>query len=122
MPGGPWCRSPRCSSGTGWRPCGSQGMWSNPFLTRAEEEQLRGAAGVAGAGGRQSSRPRVTGTLWSPQRRVAWVDGRPRVEGEQVGNARIVRIERDQVVMRRGGRELRIPVSSGPRPLGQEER
>jgi|GEM_PF-4469666 len=94
----------------------------NPFLTRAEEEQLRGAAGVAGAGGRQSSRPRVTGTLWSPQRRVAWVDGRPRVEGEQVGNARIVRIERDQVVMRRGGRELRIPVSSGPRPLGQEER
>jgi len=94
----------------------------NPFLTRAEEEHLRGGPGAAAVGGSGASRPWVTGTLWSRQRRVAWVNGRPRVEGEQVGDARIVRIERDQVVMRREGKELRIPVSSGPRPMGQEDR
>jgi len=78
----------------------------SPFLTEAEafehEPQDVLAAGESGPA------LQLSGTLWSAGRRVAWINGRPRSEGDWVGQNQLVRIESRRVVLMRDGR--RIPL------------
>jgi general secretion pathway protein B len=50
--------------------------------------------------------------LWNedPARRFVILDGRRLVEGDRIGEASIVRIERDGVLLQWQGRGIRIPV------------
>lgn len=76
------------------------GRGRNPFLTRAE-------AGLTGDSSVPTV-PRLAGVLWSPIRRVAWIDGTPRVEDDWVGDHRIERIQRDSVWLRRGEHSIQL--------------
>jgi hypothetical protein len=60
--------------------------------------------------------PRLAGTLVGSDRRVAWMDGRPRTEGESYGEFVVSRIERDRVVLARNGRLHTLEVATGPGP------
>ena len=84
------------------------GRGRSPFLTAAEARLLQGSASfVSPAGG-----PRLSGTLWSRGRRIAWIDGRAHVEGDFVGEHRIDRIEPARVLLRRGDETLPLTVSN----------
>ncbi len=84
----------------------------NPFLTREEADRLSGRLAVL-AGSALASRPTLNGTLWSPRRRVAWLDGRPRSEGDEFSGYTIERIEREAVVLRAGDEKVRLQVGRG---------
>lgn len=66
-----------------------------------------GAGPPAGSAETAPSRPRfvLTAVLIAPARRVAVVNGAPRLEGETVDGATIVAIERGAVRLREGGVE-----------------
>ncbi len=91
----------------------------SPFLTREEAMALGGPVSTA--------LPRVAGTLWSPDRREAWIGGHPHSEGDWVGDHWIEAIEPSVVVLRQGERRLRIRADSAtrsetadPRETGEE--
>jgi hypothetical protein len=75
----------------------------SPFLTRAEADSL--AVADPGASGPVLT---LAGTLFGPERRVAWLDGAPLVEGDFVGGREVLRIEPRSVVLDDGGAELRV--------------
>jgi hypothetical protein len=77
-------------------------MPRSPFLTRAEAEELGEFNAFA--------LPALTATLWSPLRRVAWMNGRPLSEGDLVAGHALERIEPRQVVLRRGDVVVRVPI------------
>jgi len=88
----------------------------SPFMTRLEAMSLGEAL--------ERSLPRLSGTLIGATRKIAWLDGIPRIEGEEIGRHRIAAISRDRVVLRRGRDEwqLRIdPVHDDLDPKGFEE-
>jgi hypothetical protein len=60
--------------------------------------------------------PRLAGTLVGRDRRVAWMDGRPRTEGERYGEFVVSRIERDRVVLARNGRLHTLELATRPGP------
>ena len=93
---------------TAWldRPPGSG---RSPFLTRAEAEQL-GQSQALGL-------PRLSATLWSDERRVAWIDGRPHSEGDFVRDHQVERIEPKAVVLRRGDTQVHLEMGSAAEPL-----
>lgn len=78
----------------------------NPFLTAAEAEAL-------GGGPIHHALPQVVGTLWSPDRRVAWIDGLPHSEGDWIGEHRVESIGPGGVVLRQG--EARLHLRASPR-------
>jgi hypothetical protein len=59
--------------------------------------------------------PPLTGVLWSPARRIAFLAGRARTEGESVGEYRLERIEPDRVVLRGRAQVLHVEVRDGGR-------
>lgn len=79
----------------------------SPFLTRAEADALGGPV--------STTLPRIAGTLWSQNRRVAWIGGQPHSEGDWVGDHWIERIEPAVVVLRQDERRLRLHTDSAPR-------
>jgi hypothetical protein len=95
------------------------GPGRSPFLTRAEAD----AAGVVGSPARsvweESLHARETndeswkveGTMWGPNRRIAWIEGAPRSEGDWLGDSQIARIEVDAVILRRGTEERVVRVA-----------
>jgi len=84
----------------------------SPFLTRAEADSL--AVADPGASGPVLT---LAGTLFSAERRVAWLDGAPAVEGDLVAGRELLRIEQRSVVLEDGGAELRIFVQTPPEPI-----
>ena len=65
------------------------------------------------AGSRKALPPlKLSMHLWNPDpaRRFVILDGRRLGEGDRVGDASIVRIERDGVVLEWHGRGIRVPV------------
>jgi len=84
----------------------------SPFLTRAEADSL--AVADPGASGPVLT---LAGTLFSAQRRVAWLDGAPAVEGDFVAGRELLRIEQRSVVLADGGAELRIFVQPSAEPI-----
>jgi len=85
----------------------------SPFLTRAEADSL--AVADPGASGPVLT---LVGTLFGAERRVAWLDGAPRVEGDFVAGREVLRIEPRSVVLDAGGAELRVFVRAPPEPVG----
>ena len=83
----------------------------SPFLTRDEARRLGES--------RSPLLPRLTGTLWSPGRRVAWLDGSPWSEGDWVGLHRIARIDRDRVLLERGDAEIALALEPGMATEGE---
>ena len=85
-------------------------------VARAEEippvrDPMRPFGSVAAAGAAvAASTPRfaLTAVLIAPTRRVAILNGKPRVHGDVVDGAEIVAIERDAVRLREQGAELVI--------------
>jgi hypothetical protein len=62
--------------------------------------------------------PSVTSILFGPERRFAILDGSIVGEGDAVGNRRVVRIEREAVVLRdTAGGQVRVPVRRGKQQL-----
>ena len=55
---------------------------------------------------------RLSMHLWNedPGRRFVIIDGQRLVEGDRVGEAAVVRIERDGVLLEWNGRGIRVPV------------
>jgi MSHA biogenesis protein MshK len=51
---------------------------------------------------------KLNSILWSESRRVAIVNGKAVLEGEQVADAVVVRIERDKVALRRNGKHIEL--------------
>lgn len=100
------------------------GPGRSPFLSgiealsvRADERAGRNAGPDARLG---SSEPwRVEGTMWSSNRRIAWIDGSPRSEGDWLRGYRIERIDVDAVVLRRGTDEWIVPVAQ-TQPVEEE--
>lgn len=84
------------------------GAGRNPFLTRAEEEQLGGSEALA--------LPHLSATLWSARRRVAWIDGSPRSEGDFVREHQVESIEPKSAVLKRGDVRVRVEMESPPGP------
>ncbi|HEU4428832.1 MAG TPA: hypothetical protein VFT98_08760 [Myxococcota bacterium] len=85
----------------------------SPFLTRAEADSL--AVADPGASGPVLT---LVGTLFGAERRVAWLDGAPLVEGDFVDGREVLRIETRSVVLDDGGAELRVFVQEPPEPAG----
>jgi hypothetical protein len=91
------------------------GAARNPFLTRAEEDQLGES--------RARTLPHLSATLWSAGRRVAWIDGAPRSEGDFVREHEVESIEPRGAVLRDG--DTRVHLEMGPLsvpPLQREAR
>ncbi len=84
------------------------GPGRSPFLTRAEAERL-GESSALGL-------PQLSATLWSPERRVAWIDGSPRSERDLVGEHVVESIEPKAVVLRRGDARLRLEMAWAEHP------
>lgn len=80
----------------------------NPFLTLAEWNALAASA-EAGA----ADLPRLAGTLTSPERRSAWIDGRIAREGDRVRGRELLRIERRAVWLDDDPAPLRIDLLPG---------
>jgi len=95
---------------------GQSGEPRNPFLTAEEGRLLDGAGNEIAMG-----MPRVTGTLWSQGRRVAWIDGRPQSEGDWVNEYKILRIEPSRVALTRGEGESPMILSVARAPIAIEE-
>ena len=86
----------------------------SPFLTRAEAMDLAGHPFYPPAGtGDPRAQPNLAGTLWSPDRRVAWIDGVPRSEGDEITGYRLERIEAGSVLLVRAGEEVRLLPGAG---------
>ncbi len=71
------------------------------------------ALGELEAGAREALPPlRMSMHLWNelPAQRFAIIDGRRVAEGDTIGEARVVRIERDGVLLEWQGRGIRLPV------------
>jgi hypothetical protein len=83
----------------------------NPFFSASEELGLGGSRPAVSQG-----LPHLSGTLWSPARRVAWLDGRPRSEGDWVGDYRLAVIEASHVVLERSGSRVPLYVDPGVLP------
>jgi len=78
----------------------------NPFLTAAEAFDEHDLAPV----GDDDPVLRLTATLWSPDRRVAWINGRPHSEGDWIAGSQILRIESRTVVLNRGCRQFPLTI------------
>jgi hypothetical protein len=61
-------------------------------------------------------RPRLSAVLISSERRLAVIDGKFYREGEEVGDARLMRIEADAVHLRRGTEDFEVRLRAGDRP------
>lgn len=85
------------------------GAGRNPFLTRAEEEQLGGSEALA--------LPHLSATLWSAGRRVAWIDGSPCSEGDLVREHQVESIEPKSAVLRHGDTRVRVEMRPPSEPL-----
>ncbi len=72
----------------------------SPVLPQTEADALGGEV--------MTARPRLSGTLWSPDRRVAWIGGHPHSEGDWVGEHWVERIEPSGVVLRQGENRLHL--------------
>ena len=70
------------------------------------------AAVAAPATGASAPHWRISSILYSHQRRVAVVNGRLASEGDVVDGARVVAIDADAVVLRRGERRFSVPLQS----------
>lgn len=75
----------------------------SPFLTQVESDALGGPVATA--------LPRLAGTLWSRDRRVAWIGGHPHSEGDWVGDHWVERIEPFGVVLRQGESRVQLRAS-----------
>lgn len=71
----------------------------SPFLTRDEAERLVARAAPQAEPREVAARPVLNGTLWSAGRRIAWIDGIPRAEGDDLGGRTVVRIEPGRVLL-----------------------
>lgn len=80
----------------------------NPFVTQAEADRLA----IGGSDGGGGVLPTVRGTLWSPERRVAWIGPDAVVEGDVYQGVRVEKIEPDGIWVRSGERSLHIPVTA----------
>jgi hypothetical protein len=89
------------------------GPGRSPFLTRAEAERLGESPALA--------LPQLSATLWSADRRVAWIDGSPRSEGDLVGDHEVESIEPKAVVLRRGDTRVRVEMAWVEEPLPPRE-
>lgn len=89
------------------------GPGRSPFLTRAEAERL-GESSTLGL-------PQLSATLWSAARRVAWINGLPRSEGDLVGEHVVERIEPKAVVLRRGADLVRLEMAWAEEPLSPRD-
>ncbi len=85
------------------------GTGRSPFLTRAEAEQLGESPTL--------ELPQLSATLWSADRRVAWIDGSPRSEGDRVGEHVVEIIEPKAVVLRSSDTRLRLEMAWAEDPL-----
>lgn len=56
--------------------------------------------------------PRLTSILVGPDRRLAMINNRIMVEGERVGGVVLEKIDADAVVVRTGGRRMRLSLVS----------
>ena len=92
----------------------------NPFLTRAEADRLA-SPGDAASGGAERF-PVLGGTLWSPDRRVAWIGGAPRIEGDALGGMVLERIEPGRVTVRLHDERLALEVVAPPAASVSEPR
>lgn len=80
----------------------------SPFLLGREREQgvMRRALGL----------PRLSGTFVGSQRRVAWIEGEPRLAGESFGEFTISRVEPGSVVVIRDGTRYTLEVERSEAP------
>ena len=79
----------------------------NPFLTQMETDQLA----LGGAPGASTTLPVLRGTLWSEDRRVAWIGADAVLEGDVIRGLRIEKIEKDGIWVRTAEQTYRIPVT-----------
>lgn len=71
----------------------------------------------AGAAARVSTLPSVRYLLYSGQRRVVMLDDQLLVEGQRVGNLRVLRITPNSVLIELDGRRITLPVVANHRTL-----
>ncbi|MCG8588411.1 MAG: hypothetical protein MJE66_03900 [Proteobacteria bacterium] len=91
----------------------------NPFGFSAEGLD---ATTLTGASAAPTRGPLVLeGTLWSRGRRVAWIDGHPRAEGDEFAGYQVVRIRPEAVWLLRHDEELRLNVGQPLRDGTPEE-
>ncbi len=81
------------------------GRERSPFLTAAEAREFGGLQPMTDDG----LALELSGTLWSTGRRVAWINGHPRSEGDWIGETQLQRIDSHSVVLVRDG--TRIPLN-----------
>ncbi len=91
----------------------------SPFLTLLEAESLRprSADRTHAVGGGRA--PRLDGILWSPHHRVAWIDGRPRSEGDVVRGQRVEHIAPRAVTLRAGESQMHLLLRTAPARVGR---
>jgi hypothetical protein len=101
-----------------------RGLQAEEAPTRDPMRPFGADAAVAGTDVATGPRFTLTGVLIAPTRRVAMINGRPYMQGENVDGAEIVAIERNAVRLREQGNELVIslgrPAQGRPPPVQGE--
>lgn len=95
----------------------------NPFLTRNEADRVAGISqpGIADSE-REGGLPVLRGTLWSEGRRVAWIGGSARAEGERIDGMLLERIEQGRVTLLRGHERFLVGVTpAAAAPVATQE-
>jgi hypothetical protein len=107
-----------------WRQRSATAGSRDPFFT-AEEEQALLAPKVGGGPAKKEAPPAplpaytVKAILISDAAKVAALDGRLVVEGEAIGEERVVEIRPDGVVLERGGQRRRLSLPGGSIPIAE---
>jgi hypothetical protein len=76
----------------------------SPFLIQEEEKREVLLTGPV--------LPKLGGTLIGDKRRVAWVDGRPRREGDRHGDFLVANVDKGRVVLVRDGERYTLELSA----------
>lgn len=98
-----------------FQPKAAPSPWMDPTLpavVSATEAPLDDGEGEDENQGNDLMTMKLSSILLSKGRRVALLDGRPIMEGDEVKEAKVTRIDADRVVMTRNGREVELLLAS----------
>jgi hypothetical protein len=86
-------------------------------LTQERSPFLAGDSTRAAPGFMRGGLPHLAGTLIGDGRRVAWMNGQPRREGEQIGPFVVTEIDQGRVTLLRDGRPYMLELETDVAPL-----
>jgi hypothetical protein len=86
-------------------------------LTHERSPFLAGGSTTASPESMRGGLPQLAGTLIGDGRRVAWMNGQPRREGEQVGPFVVTEIDQGRVTLLRDGRPYTLELETDAAPL-----